>query len=65
MAGRFHDAQFHTTNAELIAVFDGMMRKRGAGLRAKDDLSAGTGSKLAMAADEIRMQMGFDDVLNG
>ena len=65
VAGRFHDAQFHPTNAELIAVFDGMMRKRGAGFFAKDDLSAGTGSKLAMAADEIRMQMGFDDVLNG
>ena len=30
---------------------------------AKDDLGASTGRKFAMAADEIRMQMGFNDVL--
>ena len=40
------------------------MLKTGAGLFAKDDLCAGARAEFAMTADEIRVQMCFDDVLD-
>src|SRR5882724_1883853 len=64
MAGRFHDAQLHAANIQLVAFFDCAMRKPSAGLFAEDDLSASASSEFAMAADEISMQMRFDDVLD-
>ena len=40
------------------------MREPGCGAGAQVDVGAGAGGQLAVAGDEVGMQMGFDDVLD-
>ena len=55
---------FHAANGQLIAVLHCAMRKSSPRFLAKDNLGAGSGRQFLMAADEVRVQVRFDDVLD-
>jgi hypothetical protein len=64
VAGRFEHAQSQTPDPELVALLDGPVREGRARLCAEDDFGAGSLGQLTMSADEVRMQVRLDDVLN-
>ena len=64
MAGSFEEAQAALAEGDLVAIVDGDVREPGCGAGAHVDLGAGAGGQLAVAGDEVGMQMGFDDVLD-
>ena len=64
MSRRLHDPQDNFADLNLVTVFHSPMRKRRASFLAKHDLCTGPGRQLAMAADEIRVQVRLDHILD-
>src|SRR6185295_6885531 len=59
-----HDPQDDFADFNLVTVFHSPMRKRRARFLTKYDLGAGPGRELAMPADEIRVQVRLDHILD-
>ena len=64
MTGGFEEPQDRPAEADLIAFARGNVGEFGAGALAQMDLRAGARGQLAMAADEIGVQVGLNDVLD-
>src|SRR5215510_4812936 len=60
VAGSLNDSENDFADSELVAVFGGRVIENRAGFMPEDDLSPCTFGKLAMAADEIGVQMRLD-----
>ena len=65
MAGRLHGAQLDAADAQRVAVAHGAVRELRARGGAEDDLRAGARGELAMAADEVRVEVRLHDVFDG
>ncbi len=64
MAGRFHDAEFHSAGGDFIAVFCRPMSESHTGLFTKDDFRSRARGQFAMSADKIRVQVRLDHVFD-
>jgi hypothetical protein len=62
MAGGFEESQNDAAEFDFVAIMHVDMRKRGAGARTQVDFRSRTVGQFAMAAHEIGVQMGFNDV---
>jgi hypothetical protein len=58
------NSEVHAADRKLIAIFHRAMGKACSGFFAKHDLSASAIRKFAVTADEIRMQVRLNDVLD-
>src|SRR5258708_33655761 len=63
MAGRFKKTQGDFADHQLIALFDSTVWELRAGTLAEDNLRARALGQIAVAADEVRMQVRLDNVL--
>ena len=64
VARRLQHAEPDTPDAQLVAVTHCAVWETCAGVRADDDLGAGARGQFPVAADEVRVQVRLDDVLD-
>ena len=64
MAWRFQEFQYHASEANFVAVAHRHVLQGRIGCCAQIDFRAGLGCELNMAANEIGMQVSFNDVLD-
>jgi hypothetical protein len=65
VARRLQDAQDHAAHSQLVAVPHRLVREQRARLRADDDGRARALGQLQVAAHEVGVQVGLDDVADG
>src|SRR5205823_6978035 len=64
VSGRLENSQIYFADRDLVALAHGAVRNTGSGFGAKNDLGPCASREFAVTADEIRVQMSFDDVLD-
>ncbi len=65
MTRRLQKPEHHAAEADIVTIVHVDVRERGAGSCPQVDFRAGAIGQLAMPADEVGVEMRFNDVLDG
>ena len=64
VTGCFHESQLHAADVQFVTILDRVMRKRDVSLLSKNYFSAGACSQFSVTTDKIRVEVGFDNILD-